>query len=339
MSVASDAKAVKRHRVIHLLLGHGLATVCALTFALNMALIKLARAEVGPLELAAGRFWIAGGLVLVVWLIRGWPKWGDWNARTWRWVGLGALATGPGAMILLNTGASGVSTGMMGLLMATQALHLAWMGKLFLGEAVGMRQILALAVGFLGVALPLLAGGEVTYSVWWGPLLIACAAPLAGTGVIVPKASQARVKTLDLTTTLVLIGSIAFLPLMGIRGEFSQYPEIGTTTAVAIAFMGSFGHLGVVLLWFIAMRRLTAVTAALYLFVLMLASSGWGYVVLSEVPHWSEAVAALIVVAALRVNAAGGRSAGRGEVEGEFDPLAGGEDPAAAPTMPREGAG
>lgn len=322
MSVGSDANTARRHRVLHLLLGHGLATVCALTFAFNMSLIKLARAELGPLELAAGRFWISGGLVLVVWLVLGWPKWGTWNARTWRWVCFGAIATGPAAMILLNTGASGVSTGMMGLLMATQALHLAWMGKLFLGEAVGMRQLLALAVGFLGVTLPLLAGSEVTYTVWWAPLLIACAAPLAGTGVIVPKASHSRVKTLDLTTTLVLMGSLTYLPLMGVRGEFSQFAQIGTTTAVAVVFMGSLGHLGVVLLWFIAMRRLTAVTAALYIFVLMLASSGWGYVVLGEVPHWSEAVAALIVVVALRVNAAGGRRAGQGEVEDEFDPLA-----------------
>ena len=322
MSDGSDATTARRHRVVHLLLGHGLATVCALTFAFNMSLIKLARAELGPLELAAGRFWIAGGLVLVGWAVWGWPKWSQWKARTWRWAGLGALATGPGAMILLNTGAAGVSAGMMGLLMGTQALHLAWMGKLFLGEAVGMRQIVALAVGFMGVTLPLLAGGEVTYSLWWAPLLIACAAPLAGMGVIVPKALQENVKTLDLTTTLILIAAVSFLPLMGVRGEFSQYPRIGETTAMAMGFMGSFGQLGVVLLWFIAMRRLTAVTAALYLFVLMLASSGWGYVVLNEVPHWSEAVAALIVVGALRVNAAGGRRAGQGEVEGELDPLA-----------------
>lgn len=311
-----------RHRLLHLLLGHGLAFLCATTFALNMSLIKLARADLGPVELGAARFWIASAIILLLWAVRGRPRWERWNAKTWTWTAVGALGIGPGAMILLNTGSTGTSAGMMGLLMATQALHLAWMGKVFLGESVGVRQLAALAVGFLGVLVPLNFGGEITYSIWWAPLLVALAAPLGGTGVIVPRAVPGHVTPLDLTTTLLLLGAIAFLPLMGATGEFSQYRAVSGTTAAAVVFMGTFGQVGVVVLWFTAMRRLTAVTAALYMFVLMISASGWGYLLLGESPHWSEAVAALIVVIALRVNAAGGRRAGRGEVEDEFDPLA-----------------
>lgn len=316
-----DAASVRRARAIHLLLGHGLATVSVLIFSLNLSLIKVARADLGPLELAAARFWIAAALVGVFWLVRGRPEWRAWDRRTWRWVGVGAVLLGPVFMVMLNAGAAGTSAGMMGLLMATQALHLAWLSPVFVGEAVGVRQLMALAVGFVGIAIPLTVGAEVTYAVWWAPLLVGVASGLGALNIVIPKVLHGRVQTLDIATTLMAISAVACLPLMGARGEFHQYAHMSVPTWLAVGWMGSVGQIGVLLMWYTALRRLTAVTAALYLFVLMLTSSGWGYLVLGQPPHWSEAVAAVIVVAALRVNAAGGRRAGGGEVPDEFDPL------------------
>lgn len=309
----SPQKPDPKARVRHLLLGHGLALGCAMVFALNLSLIKVAREDLGALELAGARFWIAGLVAMGLWCVRGWPRWRGWDRRAWWWVGMGAVLLGPVFLIMLNTGAVGTSAGLMGVLMATQALHLAWMGPLFVGEAVGVRQLMALGVSFIGIALPLTLGGEVAFSIWWAPLLVGLASGLGAMNVVIPKVLHGRVETVDLATTILVIAAIFMLPLMGARGEFHQFREMSVTTGLAVLWMGSFGQIGVLVLWYTAMRRLTAVTAALYLFVLMLASSVWGLLLLGEVPHWSEGLAAVVVLVALRINAAGGKAARRRE--------------------------
>ena len=141
-------------------------------WSVNFALLKVARRELDPLALAAGRFTVAGTLIVLLWLFFKRPRWRSFGLRGWVVVTTMAVVVGL-VQVMLAYAVKGTSAGLIGLLIATQSLHVPWMAKLILGERFNWRKGLALGVAFAGVSIPILFESRLAYVALIFPLIIA----------------------------------------------------------------------------------------------------------------------------------------------------------------------
>ena len=285
-------------------LGHVLACTAAFIWSFNFIGIKMAREEIGPFALAMIRFDIGAAVALVILLIRR-PNLRAIRPISWLLiVGVSVLA-GPGFHILLNIGAEGTDTGLIAILIATQSLHVAWAGALFLGERVARRQVAALMIAFAGLAVPLVADDGMGYLSIGYPLMILVGAVLASTNIILPRVLVAHVNTIDLACLVVIAGAILSQPLLVFEG-LDGLSNLSVTGWWVVGYLGTIGMVIVFLIWYAALRRLPAVTAGFYLFVMMVCSVIWGALLRDEPFSWTYAVAALAVLLGIYLNATSG---------------------------------
>jgi len=299
-----NSPANHHHPAGGLWVGHALATLAAIIWGLNFSLVKIARTELSAIDTTAWRFWTACVVVGGIWLWRR-PNWAAWSLRSWLIILVMSTVIGPLFLVLLVESAVGVSAGLLGLIMATQSVHAAWGGRVLLGERLDVLQLVAVAVALTAVAIPIAVGGDLNYTLWWAPWVVAGLSVLGTANILVPKMLAQEVHAIDLATTILMLAGIACLPMMVIWGDFGSLATASWRGWVSVVLMGSIGHVGVFMIWFTALRYLSSVTAGLYLFVMMLAASVWGFVLVDEPPHWAQGLAMFGVMAALWLNAKG----------------------------------
>jgi drug/metabolite transporter (DMT)-like permease len=297
---------VKPHVHTHLsrTFGHVLAFTAAFIWSFNFIGIKMAREEIGPFALAMIRFDIGAAVALVILLIRR-PNLRAIRPVSWLLIAGVSVLAGPGFHVLLNIGATGTDTGLIAILISTQSLHVAWAGALFLGERVTKKQMAALLIAFVGLAVPLLVGQGVGFESIGFPIMILTGAVLASTNIILPRVLVAHVNTVDLACLIVIVGAAMCQPLLVFEG-LGQLHGLSTTGWLVVGYLGSIGIVGVFLIWYAALRRLPAVTTGFYLFVMMVCSVIWGALLRDEPFSWTYIVAALAVLVGIYLNATAG---------------------------------
>lgn len=290
-----------------MLSGHGLALGAALLWSVNFALLKVARgAGLGPLALTAGRFEVAGMLIVLLWVFFRRPRWRSFGWRGWAVVGVMAVVVGPIYQVLLAYAAKGTSAGLIGLLIATQSLHVPWLAKLLLGERFGWRKGLALGIAFAGLSLPILFKSQLAYEALIYPVLIGFCGVVGSLNTVLPRMVHRHVESFDLATTMLGVAAILCLPMLT-PGSIHEYRELSFRGWAAVIWLGSAGHLGAFLLWYAALRKLSAVSTGFYLFVMMLGSMFWGWALLREPMNWTYGAAAVAVLIGLWLNAPGSK--------------------------------
>jgi len=292
------------HTHLSRFVGHVLALAAALIWSFNFIAIKTLRTELGPHTLAVVRFDIALLVILALWAIRR-PKLRAIRPSSWALIVGVAVLAGPGFHLLLNIGVTGTDSGLVAILVATQSLHMIWAGPLFLRERVAGRQIIGLTVGFAGLAFTLGMSMNIGYQHIGYPLMILFGAILAGANIILPRLLTAHVRPLDLACLVLAIAALISQPMM-LFGAVGELRAMSAAGWLLLAYLGSVGLVAVLVIWYEALRRLPAVTTAVYLFVMMAASVAWGGLFFDEQLNWTYAVAAGAVIFGVYLNATAG---------------------------------
>ena len=191
------------------------------------------------------------------------------------------------------------------MIVATQSLHVAWAGALFLREKLNGKQGLALAVAFGGIALPLLVDGDVSFVAPVYSLMIAAGAVLASSNVILPRILTAHVNAIDLACLVLLLAALLCQPLMS-GTVIAEARGMDGRAWLATVYLGTVGMVGVLPIWYAALRRLPAVTTGFYLFVMMIGSIVWGALLRGEAVTWTYIAASLAVLVGIYLNATAG---------------------------------
>jgi len=283
--------------------GHLLALGAAVVWSINFALIRHLRLDegLGPVGFCIMRFAMGAAVagVLMSWRR---PKLAGLGRRGWVTLVLLAVLIGPVFQIMVSGGARTTSSGIMGMLIGSQPLHIAWLGALLLGERARPMQWLAILVAYVGVSLPLAFGEKLDLeSGLTGPLVIFAASIVAALNAVLPRSLRHRLASWDMVLMLMVLGLAASLPLLRV-GTVEQWGAMSARGWGAMFYVAVPGQLVAVGLWYAALWRLNAATVAYYLFVMMVLAAGWGWVLQDERLTVWHAVGLACVGAGLVIN-------------------------------------
>lgn len=257
--------------------GFGFASILlAATFLMGSSFVAgkiLLSAGFPPLALVGWRFLLAALAILPLIALSGSGGFAalcphGMGVAQWLIVlAIGLLQTGA-VMGLLFLGMRSIPAAAAAILLFTNPIWVALLGRLFLHEPLGMPRVAGLALGMLGVVLAIGHGAQVAQDVssLRGELLCLASALCWAVATIINKRAALPIGTLVLSFWQMLVGALALLALAVVQGQHwpatVTFVQWGWFVWLAIpASTGSF------VLWFMALRRGGATHASGYLFL------------------------------------------------------------------------
>jgi len=251
---------------------------------------KVALKEVHPFTLLALRYAMGALLLLFVQLGRekGFLK--VFSPRDWIYI-----------FILATVGVSGLGLLQAYGLLFTTAINTGWIiainpilitlfAKFFLGEAITLRKILGILLGFCGIFL-IISKGVFSISLFrmastYGDFLVFASA-LAWCGFTVGgKGFISRFPPLATVTTIMISGCLTILPLSLLRGDWNNLIHLSLSAWTGIIFLGVFcSGLGY-LFWYSALEKRDSGVVGMYLYLEPFATLIGTYLLLGEEIQW-----------------------------------------------------
>lgn len=153
------------------------------------------------------------------------------------------------------------------------------LGKVFLGEEVGPRRLIACAIGFIGTLLVLQPAFADT---GWPALLPLCVAVVFALFMLVTRQIAKEVDAVPLQAISGVIAVILLLPVWVYLGAPSPFRFDGTTLwlLVAIGVLGTGGHL--LMTWALRFAPAASLAPMQYLEIPM--ATLFGYLIFSDLP-------------------------------------------------------
>jgi drug/metabolite transporter (DMT)-like permease len=210
--------------------------------------IAVAVDTIPPFLMAAIRFNIAGGVLLVWSLARDRGRFVPPTRREWRDSFIvGGLLLG-GGMGMVAFGELTIPSGITALLIALMPVWVAIFGRLFLGEGLPRMAIVGIAVGFVGVAFlvgPSAFGGSGALdpiglaAVLLSPICWSLGSLFASHRAVLPR------QPLLATSAQMLAGGAILALMSGLRGEFGtfQLDAVSTESLAALVYLTVIGSL------------------------------------------------------------------------------------------------
>jgi drug/metabolite transporter (DMT)-like permease len=210
---------------------------------------------------------------------------------------IGVLQTSA-VMGLLFVAMHSISASTAAILLFTNPIWVAVLGRMFLGESLHGGRVAGLALGIAGVALAIGISGHAQHGASAGELIGVASALCWAAATIVNKRANLRFGAWALSFWQMLTGALVILAIAYAGGE--HWPA-GTTALqwgwfawLAIpASTGSFG------LWFVALKRGGATRTSGYLFLAPLFTVVLSYAVLGTALSWRQAAGGVLIGVAL----------------------------------------
>jgi drug/metabolite transporter (DMT)-like permease len=264
----------------------------------------LLNAGVPPLLLVGWRFFVAAIATLpVVLLIEKAPLRAlfpaGFSLGNWALVALVGLLQTAAVMGLLFMAMEHVSASTAAILLFTNPIFVALLGRLFLGETLRGPRVVGLVLGLAGAALAIGVSGDGGGDEAVIGALIGLGSALSwATSTIVNKRAAIPMKAWPFSFWQILIGSLALLAVAGLTGD--AWPA-GTTPVqwgwfLWLAIPGSTISFG---LWFMALARGGATRSSGYLFLAPLFATLISHVVLDAGLTWAQGLGGVLVCAGL----------------------------------------
>jgi len=278
----------------------GLAVLTAVIWGLNFVVIRWGLDELPPLLFTALRFTVAA-LPL--------PFLGLTPPARWPYVlgigiFLGALQFG----LLFSGMKAGMPAGLASLIMQTQAFFTVLLAALLLGDRPGPRQILGIAIAFLGVVL--IASELGGHGSLPGLLLCLAAALSWGAANIFMKKAQAK----DMLRLMVWISLVPPLPLIGlsllvdgpdrIMSALTHISAVGIGAVLFNAVAATLIGYGA---WAFLLRTYSASLVAPFSFLVPIFGMSSAALLLGEALTPTKALAGLLILAGLMLTVLPGR--------------------------------
>ncbi len=167
------------------------------------------------------------------------------------------------------------------------------LGKVFLGEEVGPRRLIACAIGFIGTLLVLQPAFADT---GWPALLPLCVAVVFALFMLVTRQIAKEVDAVPLQAISGVIAVILLLPVWVYLGAPSPFRFDGTTLCllVAIGVLGTGGHL--LMTWALRFAPAASLAPMQYLEIPM--ATLFGYLIFSDLPGPMASLGIALTIAA-----------------------------------------
>jgi drug/metabolite transporter (DMT)-like permease len=253
-----------------------------------------------PLPLVGWRFFVAAlatlPLVLVEHRAAANPATRAMQPRDWAVVVTIGLLQTSAVMCLLFVAMRTISASAAAILLFTNPIWVALLGKLFLKESLNRQGIAGLFLGIVGVALALRLGPATFFDsgAVAGELTALGSALCWACATIINKRAQLPLRNWALSFWQMLIGSVVVLALSYSLGE--HWPA--TTTPVQwtwffwLAIPASTGSFG---LWFLALAMGGATRTSAYLFLAPLFAVILSYLILDTTLSWLQGVGGILI--------------------------------------------
>lgn len=227
-------------------------------------------------------------------------------ARHFRRVALMALCMIPGYNLALNWGQLRVAPATASLLIATNPVFTLLLALAFLGERARATKLIGMGVAFLGVYL-LVQTQQAAFGRTYLPYaLVVLLAPLSwAIATVAGKAISRETDPLLLTFAATGLGSLPFLIGLaaGMEGTHATLAGLTWLGWVALAHLTILCTIVGFAVWFWALRRLQASTAAAFVFLNPPLTALFGYLWHTERFHWSTAVYGGVTLAGVALSA------------------------------------
>lgn len=255
---------------------------------------RVAAPEFGASALAELRLLLGAAVLLpFLWLARA-----DFPARLWPRLALLGAINSAVPFALFAWGAQRAPAGVGAITNAMAVLFTALVAFLFFRERIGMRKVLALVVGFIGVIV-LASDKTEGASVGWATAAGVAAALMYGVGAnLVPRLLNGLPPSAVAAATL---GSAALLLL---PFSIAQWPE----QSVSAPAWGSAIALGVICtglayaIYYRLIQRIGAARAVTVTYLVPLAAVAWAWSLLGEPLTWPMAIACALILGSVAIS-------------------------------------
>lgn len=208
-------------------------------------------------------------------------------------------------MITFNTGMLTLSSAMGSLIIATTPVLTAIGATFLYKERIKPIGWVAIGTAFMGVAVLLLWGGDVSYStgIWW---ICAAAFVFCCYNLLNRKLLSMGYNAVECVTWSMTCGAVLLLPFAG--DAVGQVAESSVEALLVVIYLGSMPSATAYLLWskaFSLAKKTSDVTN--YQFLTPLISTLLGLVILAEIPGISTVVGGMIIIVSIVVFGLKGR--------------------------------
>lgn len=234
------------------------AAIWGSTFVVTKFLLD----EAAPFFIAAARFGIA---FAVLWPLLAW-RGSERAALSFRpkFIALGLLGVA-GNFGLQNLGLAYTGAGDAALIIALTPVPIAVLAAVFLGERLGGRRLIGIAVSIGGVLLISGVGGESSAAAVLGDLLIAASTVAWAGYTLLGKRLAARHSAGTIATAGICWGVVFLLPLAVLEAIVVSPPDLSLLGLAALAYLGVAASAVTFLLWNYALNSVGASVAGTFL--------------------------------------------------------------------------
>lgn len=264
--------------------------VMLLLWASAFAAIRSALDAFPPGELALLRFLVASGFLGALTLLRREPLPRPREMPMLLLLGVLGITV---YHLGLNYGELTVTAGAASLLISSAPMFTAILAVLLLGERLGPRGWVGIAVGFAGAALIVLGEGE-ALGIEVGAVLILLAALSASLYSVLQKKFIVRFRPLAFTTYIIWAGTIPMLVFL--PGLLSTLRSAPWQAVAEVAYLGVFPGGVAYVLWVYGLTRLPASNLSSFLYLSPVLAIGIAWLWLREIPGWLSLVGGLVAI-------------------------------------------
>lgn len=206
------------------------------------------------------------------------------SRRDWRWLALGGLLAVPFAQGLAVTGQQYLPPSMAGLVATSTPALAAGLAYRFLGERLTIRQVLGIVVALCGVAIVVLfatgTGTDLVVRNPWGAALFILSQLAWAAYTVLGRSLAVRHQPVTMVATAFLLGSLMLLPWLpyALRGV----SDLTVAQWWWLAHLVIGGTLLPHVVWFVALRYLTANDTVLSMYLVPLYATLFSVVLLGE---------------------------------------------------------
>ena len=206
------------------------------------------------------------------------------SGKDWRWLAIGGLLAVPVAQGLAVTGQQYLPPSMAGLVTTSTPALAAALAYRFLGERLVTRQVVGIVVALAGVGTVVLfatgTGTEFVVRNPWGAALFILSQLAWAAYTVLGRSLAVRHQPLTMVATAFLLGSVMLIPWLPYA--LSGVSELSTAQWWWLLHLVVGGTLVPHVVWFVALRYLTANDTVLSMYLVPLYAALFSVLILGE---------------------------------------------------------
>jgi drug/metabolite transporter (DMT)-like permease len=212
------------------------------------------------------------------------------SQRDWIYILLLAAAGIAGHNLLQAYGLLYTTAIHTGWIIAIQPIFITLTARLFLREAITVRKIIGIIIGFSGIFL-VISKGAFSFSLFrfsstFGDLLVLMSALTWAAFTVGGRGFLSRFSPLVTIAPIMMVGCLITFPLSALKGEWKILFHISLSGWMGIFFLGIFCSGLAYLFWYSALEKMDSSIVGVYLYLEPFVTLIGAYLFLGEEIHW-----------------------------------------------------